>query len=611
MSSAPSESGDSSLAAWMAFYDSRVSSLNGISPRTSSSSVVEISRAKLDQELQNLRTITSFLGTRRNAFASINRLHPEILAHVFAYLAIAEPPSGLYRARRKRGPYNAESHEVRRQQRSLGWMAVTYVCRSWREVALAHPSLWGIDICSIPSWTAERLRRSKQAQIEIIWPRITRGNMETDDIFLALTQLHRTRKLELGSSTSIRGNVAKELFSCLSAGAPVLESFFCALQSGQPLAQGLALPSTFLVGNDSKLRSVDLMNVPLPLDLFFPSSVVELRLRAASDVIPGCTRGHILALLDRLPRLQTLELHNTIRYLPSKSTESNLLVSLPLLQSLRVTAGASACIWLVQHLSLRSLTDLRVYVLQENFSPKAICTALRPAFVAFSRAHHLDPLQSLCIRNSPQRSDIEGWSTLDCPDIERRYVSPGEETSVFQFILTESFDMDADTRTVILEETFDGLDIRGVKKLRLWSDGGYEETWLGRPTILESLSAVEDVCICDTGMGSTLPLVRGPMPFVDYLARSVLVSRSPYNPPTGTVFFPSLRRIQLVGVCNEESFHALLFALERRRHQTGVQAIKEVEFEMCRLGLPLIKQFGEVVEKVIHDLHPEAEVEWD
>ncbi|KAA1475318.1 hypothetical protein DENSPDRAFT_842067 [Dentipellis sp. KUC8613] len=347
------------------------------------------------------------------------------------------------------------------------------------------------------------------------------------------------------------------------------------------------------------------MNVPLPLDLLFPSSVVDLRLRAASDsdIIFRCTRGHILALLDRLPRLQVLELDNTIHHLSLESTESDHLVSLPLLQSLRVIAGASDSMWLVQHLSLRSLADLHITVAQESFSPKAICTAIRPAFAAFTQAHHLDPLQALHVRTSSNRLDIAGWNTLDC--FENRYVPPNKETSVFEFVLTGPLlHVDMDVQAVILEETFGSLDIRGVKKLRHWSEKEYGETWLDRSSILESLSAVEDVCICDDSLARMAPTsVRRPLPFVDYLSRSV--TRLPYD----TTFFPSLRRIHLVEVYSEESFDALLFALKQRKHQRGVRTVEEVEFEGCQLGLSVIEQFNEVVEKVIHDMYFGAEVE--
>ncbi|KAA1475319.1 hypothetical protein DENSPDRAFT_825791, partial [Dentipellis sp. KUC8613] len=142
MSSAPSEPGDASMAAWMAFYNSRISPLDGISPQTSNPSVREVSRAKLDQELSSIRTITSYLGTRCNSFASINRLPPELLAHVFMYFAIAEPPSRVFHSPRSKWRGSAEGYEAYRQRSALGWVVVTYVCRSWREVALAHPALW-------------------------------------------------------------------------------------------------------------------------------------------------------------------------------------------------------------------------------------------------------------------------------------------------------------------------------------------------------------------------------------------------------------------------------------------------------------------------------------
>ena len=98
-------------------------------------------------------TATRFLPsllTRRNVLVPISLLPPEILAQVFHLLVLEEPPfSG--------------------ERNLLGWIRVTHVCWSWRQVALDDLTLWA-KIRGIPAnkkRISEILARSKNAQLDI------------------------------------------------------------------------------------------------------------------------------------------------------------------------------------------------------------------------------------------------------------------------------------------------------------------------------------------------------------------------------------------------------------------------------------------------------------
>ncbi|KAI0060703.1 hypothetical protein BV25DRAFT_1789986, partial [Artomyces pyxidatus] len=106
----------------------------------------------LDDEIYAMREALCNAQMRRNAFAPISIIPPEILARIFEFHSFDCPP--------------ASDHN---QAPSLGWIAsATHVCRHWREVALDHPHLWGrISFAIGPEWTAEMVLRVKTAPISV------------------------------------------------------------------------------------------------------------------------------------------------------------------------------------------------------------------------------------------------------------------------------------------------------------------------------------------------------------------------------------------------------------------------------------------------------------
>ncbi|KAH9985026.1 hypothetical protein BJV77DRAFT_1174720, partial [Russula vinacea] len=85
----------------------------------------------------------------RYGFTPISLLPPEVLARVFHFLLLEEPPFPI--------------------ERDLGWRRATHVCRFWRQVALDDSSLWGTisGITTNAELISEMLARSRDAPLDI------------------------------------------------------------------------------------------------------------------------------------------------------------------------------------------------------------------------------------------------------------------------------------------------------------------------------------------------------------------------------------------------------------------------------------------------------------
>ncbi|KAI0315613.1 hypothetical protein OF83DRAFT_338814 [Amylostereum chailletii] len=89
-----------------------------------------------------------------NKSQSISRLPPEILLEIFRILRL----KWWYQS----CPQSEASSTTEHIPFELGWIKVSHVCHRWREILIAHPSLWNTVDCtraSIP-WIEEMLRRA-------------------------------------------------------------------------------------------------------------------------------------------------------------------------------------------------------------------------------------------------------------------------------------------------------------------------------------------------------------------------------------------------------------------------------------------------------------------
>ncbi|TFY82631.1 hypothetical protein EWM64_g1381 [Hericium alpestre] len=130
---------------WLASVQSRLAHIQDVRPLQTNSVVGALKT--LDNELAAVHLAMCSLRTRRNALLPISSLPPEVLARIFHFYSVAEPP-----------PY--------RRPPQIGWIIVTHVCRAWRDTALQQPYLWSEATTGLgPKWLERMLARAKMQQI--------------------------------------------------------------------------------------------------------------------------------------------------------------------------------------------------------------------------------------------------------------------------------------------------------------------------------------------------------------------------------------------------------------------------------------------------------------
>ncbi|KAF4610965.1 hypothetical protein D9613_006730 [Agrocybe pediades] len=104
----------------------------------------------IDSEIEQHEQEILALKTRRNTYAPISRLPPELLSRIFeCYKTVQFIPTQFQ-----------YSHPLR-------WIRCTHVCRLWRTVALDSPLLWAELHLKYLAWAKESLIRSKMAPLKV------------------------------------------------------------------------------------------------------------------------------------------------------------------------------------------------------------------------------------------------------------------------------------------------------------------------------------------------------------------------------------------------------------------------------------------------------------
>ncbi|KAI0310782.1 hypothetical protein OF83DRAFT_1023861, partial [Amylostereum chailletii] len=113
----------------------------------------------LEDEIQAMKAAMCAVYTYRNALLPIARLPSEVLAIIFSFAVINEPPTWK------------KTSSLSTSKESLGWIKVSHVSHDWRQTALECPSLWRTIFFQPDDkesrWPLEMLARSKSTLLNI------------------------------------------------------------------------------------------------------------------------------------------------------------------------------------------------------------------------------------------------------------------------------------------------------------------------------------------------------------------------------------------------------------------------------------------------------------
>ncbi|TFY53314.1 hypothetical protein EVG20_g10172 [Dentipellis fragilis] len=291
-----------------------------------------------------------------NALAPVNRLPPEVLAHVFSFLQVVDRPSVV--------EYDPHTTEY-----DIGWIYATHVCRHWRVVALEHSSLWSNILLDLGSrWAKEFLRRARMAPITF-------------------------KMVELGMATGVdvAGTIKQHLghireFSIAARNVGEVHSFLPSLRGAAPVLEKASL--------HDNVRHRGGSNTPmLPADLFGRTAPRLRHLKIACfrfswptlafgsishldiEQDPRAPRldeelhdfEHCLRALADMPRLEVIELKYALPTLPLEIAASfrasdTPRITLPNLQNLYLHDYVVECGLLLEHLIAPALlpTETRI-----------------------------------------------------------------------------------------------------------------------------------------------------------------------------------------------------------------------------------------------------------
>ncbi|KAI0059859.1 hypothetical protein BV25DRAFT_1828564 [Artomyces pyxidatus] len=386
------------------------------------------------------------------ASAPIAILFPEILVRIFEDLALIDPPR----------------NDRRRNNYSIGWISyTTHVCRYWRQVSLAHPTLWAeISFVLGSKWTREMITRAKTVPLSFIWE-LRNGHHPMDPINprelagIVTAEFARTRELYVAGPRALDSFFS----SFLSLPAPILETLSLHGNSSgivnAPPVRQRSIPSTFFQGKDSRLRKISILDVSCPWTSVPTASLTSLKicfLSSLSRPIPMVPHAldQFLDFLESTPTLEELDLRHSLPYNASPHASVDRVVRSQHLRRVKLMGSHTAIANVLRHIDTAALLYLRLdltvdahppHTFPNTRSPGPIPPHLFPVletlavfdkrngsrddFVLLSPAPNLKTFQ---LRNSHRVSNREGASLVPPKFVGNEYPTIQEFTlDGFQF----------------------------------------------------------------------------------------------------------------------------------------------------------------------------------
>ena len=338
--------------------------------------------------------LPSALATSNGAPHPITLLPTEILFEIMCYL-----PLFVGRNAPSIHPLDRELDPSRRFTkdgpiRTPHWVAVSHVCRRWREIALKCKALWTtVPLVSV-SWAQRALTLSYPhpiiLHIDCKDRSLDRGYVSVLALSLVLTHMDRIRKIHMHAPWGTRhgDRIMDLVFGALSRGALELEELDLApdppflARSGVDRNSGAAAEMETQVVLPA-LRVVCLDQCYLPADcLLFHAGLRHLRLSGTRAMWPSMEP--LLDTLSLVPELQVLELYGVLppaaAYPPLRHTSTADGNLLSLLHELHLGGTPQSVLAMLQALNLTE--GVRVHVSlpdvpEEDGSPSRLLAKLR------------------------------------------------------------------------------------------------------------------------------------------------------------------------------------------------------------------------------------------
>ena len=174
----------------------------------------------LDEEVLKHQMHILNLKNRRNTYAPVSQLPPEIIIKIFEL--------------------------VKQEYESLKWITVSHVCRSWRDIMLDTASFWTTLPLGSPDLTAAMIARSKSARlnVRVNFCQFSRP-IQMSTALAAIRLLPRIQKLAIECYENHKDSM-QAILDDLPKEAPALESLIIKLYDDLTESNSVTLPDLSL-----------------------------------------------------------------------------------------------------------------------------------------------------------------------------------------------------------------------------------------------------------------------------------------------------------------------------------------------------------------------------
>ncbi|KII87398.1 hypothetical protein PLICRDRAFT_55359 [Plicaturopsis crispa FD-325 SS-3] len=374
----------------------------------SGADVVDAARQHVDNEIAALERSIRAFKTRRNEFALISRLPPEILSEVFhCYQAIMQI-----------------------SELDTSWMTAMYVCRHWRDIALDCPRLWSYIVPRTTKWTKKLLARSKDAPLTIVSTIPNPARSFEHSLKLALSQVSRASAVHLTTTT----RCMESIFDDFATPAPILESLTLEVsdpwQLTGPDPNAYTIPETFCSGINPMLRYFSLRSCGIPWGSSFLNNIQVLKMSA----IPVAFRpsmSDILGILGRASSsLSVFEIRDSVDSSGESFGAPGIVVNLPHLTSIHISScTARECGTILAHLKLPASAAIELECTLSDDITTDLANILPTVAASSATGCSLQSLDVRLALPEPCMIDIRGWHASDV-DLTAPHIESAPHISV-------------------------------------------------------------------------------------------------------------------------------------------------------------------------------------